>query len=169
MNEHFIRYENLLLDIDKQVKRLESMHKPHLQCRMGCDFCCMDYSVFPVEFFAILNKLKGTELRFNENAADDECVFLVNHACMIYGFRPVICRTHGLPLLYMNDSGEWELSVCELNFTDFEEDFHSENTFAQDRFNSKLFMLNKSFITLEGFNHFSEFDLVPLRNLKEYF
>ncbi len=67
----------------------------------------------------------------------------------------------------MNDAGEWELSACELNFTNFEEKFHSENTFPQDRFNSKLFMLNKEFIALEEFSHFGEFDLITLRKLKE--
>lgn len=164
----FVQYRNIVDQTDKLAGSLEKKHREHLQCRMGCAFCCMDYSVFPVEFYAILKNLQNIEVTVNENTSPEDCIFLVNSACTIYGFRPMICRSHGLPLLYVNDSGDWELSVCELNFTDFEEEFHTENTFPQDRFNSKLFMLNKEFITLDEFSHFSEFDLIPLRKLKGY-
>lgn len=165
----FEQYQIIVDQTDKLTRSLEKTHREHLQCRMGCAFCCMDYSVFPIEFYAILENLQNIEVGLNENAGAEDCIFLVNHACTIYGFRPMICRTHGLPLLYMNDTGDWELSACELNFTDFEEEFHSENTFPQDRFNSKLFMLNKEYIALNEFNHFTEFDLIPLRKLSEYY
>jgi uncharacterized protein len=168
MKEDLFELYRLIVDqTDKLAASLEKKHRQHLQCRLGCAFCCMDYSVFPVEYYAILENLQNIEVSMNEKAGAEDCIFLVNNACTIYGFRPMICRTHGLPLLYMNDAGEWELSACELNFTDFEEEFHSENTFPQDRFNSKLFMLNKEFIALEEFSHFGEFDLIPLRKLKE--
>jgi uncharacterized protein len=163
----FERYQKFLDKTTKLATSLERQHDQHMQCRLGCSFCCMDYSLFPVEYYSMLRNLKETEVRINENAAENECVFLVNNACMIYAFRPMICRTHGLPLLYTNDEGEWELSACELNFIHFEEEFHSDNTFPQDRFNSKLFMLNREFVALEEFSHFSEFDLIPLRNLGE--
>jgi uncharacterized protein len=172
MNEKrklILRYQKFIEKTDSLTVSLGKMHNQHMQCRLGCDFCCMEYSVFPIEFYTILENLQNMEISLNNNAGTEDCIFLVNHACTIYGFRPMICRTHGLPLLYMNDVGEWELSACELNFTDFEEDFHSENTFPQDRFNSKLFMLNKEFIALEEYSHFSEFDLIPLRELKRFF
>lgn len=161
----FRKYHKLIEKTDQLAGSLEKMHREHMQCRLGCSYCCMDYSVFPVEYYAILDNLRNIDVGINPEAKDDECQFLVNDACSIYGFRPMICRTHGLPLLYMNDAGDWELSACELNFTTFEEDFHSRNTFPQDRFNSKLFMLNRDFVALEEFNHVGEFDLIPLRRL----
>ena len=66
----------------------------------------------------------------------------------------------------MNDDSEWELSNCELNFKEFDfEEFTFDNTFSQDKFNSRLFVLNKEFITAFDDNGFSELDLIPIKNL----
>lgn len=167
VEEIYPKYEEIVSMADKVVERLEKLHNQHMECRLGCSFCCMDYSIFPVEFYAILSKVKETEIRFNPSVSPDECVFLVNNSCMIYASRPVICRTHGLPLLYTNEEGEWEMSACELNFTSFEDDFHTKNTFPQDRFNSDLFMINKEFVSRNEYSRYSEFDLLPLRSLKD--
>jgi Fe-S-cluster containining protein len=104
----------------------------------------------------------------NNSASDDDCIFLNNHKCTIYEARPIICRTHGLPLLFVGEQGNWELSACELNFTTFNlERFNEENTFPQDKFNSKLFMLNKAFIKEFKDVEYGEFDLIPLKTLKQ--
>lgn len=124
----------------------------------------MDFSIFPIEFFTIAERLTGKEIIFNKNARDGDCPMLVDGLCTIYESRPFICRSHGLPLLSMGEE-EWELSHCELNFTDNAPDFDETNTLAIDRFNSRLFMLNKEFIlTLKEVNY-SEFDLIPLTKL----
>jgi Fe-S-cluster containining protein len=130
----------------------------------------MDYNIFPVEFYSILQELKDKkfkpEITEPKKEQDSSCIFLKDHKCTIYASRPVICRTHGLPLLYANNEGEWELSACELNFTAFNfEKFTGKNTFPQDKFNSKLFLVNKQFISeISGINY-NEFDLIPLKNL----
>lgn len=166
-------YRALRKKVDTLSSSLSRQHATHLQCKRGCDLCCMDYSILPVEFYYILEELKTqrfkTEnLQLNKKK-DEDCIFLKNHACTIYELRPLICRTHGLPLLYANDDGEWELSACELNFRDFNfEKFSEENTFPQDKFNSKLFLLNREFIAeFEGEEHFGEFELLPLKKLAE--
>lgn len=169
MNRSFTdKYNRITEQIDRLSATLAAMHQNHLMCRKGCAFCCMDYSIFPVEFHALGQKLKNREIKWNADTNEDECIFLIENVCSIYEFRPVICRTHGLPLLFVNDSGDWELSVCELNFTEFEEEFHVGNTFPQDKFNSKLFMLNKEFIGQEENNHYNKFELIPLSNLQEF-
>jgi len=77
-----------------------------------------------------------------------------------------MCRTHGLPILYANDNGEWELSACELNFTEFDfDEFTDENTLPQDKYNSKLFLLNREFIAEFKDKKYSEFDLIALKEL----
>ncbi len=161
-------YYKLREEIDWLAKKLEKQHKKHLACKMGCDLCCMDYSLLPVEFYSIANALKDQNLKLDYPSVTKEgnCVFLKDHKCTIYSERPIICRTHGLPLLYMNENEEWELSACELNFTTFDmDDFTNENTFPQDRFNSDLFMLNKEFIRELKDKNYGEFDLIPLREL----
>ena len=77
-----------------------------------------------------------------------------------------MCRTLGLPLLYSNDDGEFELSVCDLNFTEYDfEDFTIENTMPQDKYNSKLFLLNREFISVYKEKIYNEMDLIPLKEL----
>ena len=44
------------------------------------------------------------------------CPFLLDDCCSIYGSRPVICRTQGLPLLLQADDGVMEVDFCPLNF-----------------------------------------------------
>lgn len=157
--------------IDALADKLAEKHQKHMMCKAGCDLCCMDYSIFPVEFYSIRERLKEKEYQHDVPPTKDErsCVFLKDHKCAIYEERPVICRTHGLPLLYMNEDGDWELSACELNFTEFDMDeFTEENTFPQDTFNSRLFMLNKEFIAHFEEENYNEFDLIPVKELLKH-
>lgn len=169
---HFDNYFGLRAEIDKRSEQLFSQHKKHVQCKNGCHYCCMDYSILPVEFYSVMEELKdsGKKPVWLETSNEDDCIFLENRSCTIYKHRPVICRTQGLPLIFMNEEGDWELSACELNFTEFDlEDFTPENTFAQDTYNSKLFMLNKAFIAAFSEKKYSEYDLIPIRELKNHF
>lgn len=167
-NLQFLKYKIMLNEIQKQTTNLEKMHNKHLKCRIGCALCCIDFSVFPIEFYFILNELKKNnfEPESDVNTENEICVFLKNSSCTIYQHRPIMCRTHGLPLLYSNDNGEFELSACELNFTEFDfDDFTDENTLPQDKYNSKLFLLNREFITEFKDKKYGEFDLIPLKEL----
>ena len=166
MKKQNTEYFQLRDQIDQLTGKLSSLHQNQMQCKKGCDLCCMNYNIFPIEFHAIKEQLKKQAVVNSRVANENECVFLIDHECQIYENRPVICRTHGLPLLFMNDE-QWELSACELNFTTFDdEDFDTENTYPQDKFNSKLFILNKNFIK-ENNLPYSEFDLIPLRMLAQ--
>ncbi|MGD9929273.1 MAG: YkgJ family cysteine cluster protein [Mangrovibacterium sp.] len=163
MSFNFEKYRQLLNEVDAISDQLSQLHAEHMACKKGCDLCCMDYKVFPVEYYAIRDSLKTHPVEL-QPSVDGSCIFLKDHCCHIYENRPVICRTHGLPLLFMNDD-QWELSACELNFTSFDdEDFSTENTFPQDRFNSKLFLINQKFIK-ENQLDYSEFHLIDISRL----
>lgn len=172
MKQNFKQYKLLLTEIDNHSKKLETEHSKQMQCKKGCDMCCMDYSILPIEFHSIINDFKenGVTPEISVRPKADECIFLVNHVCTIYNQRPIICRTHGLPLLFMNDNNEWELSACDLNFADYDfEKFTLDNTFPQDKYNSKLFMLNKEFVSEFQYKEYGEFDLIPIKKLVEQF
>ena len=161
-------YYSLREEIDSLCESLEKVHEKQLNCKKGCDLCCMAISVFPVEFYAIRAELDFEalpELPIPTDAA--QCRFLVDHSCTIYNSRPIICRTHGLPLLYRSmDSEEYELSLCELNFKEYDfEDFDEENTYPMDRINSQLYRINKDFAAgFEG-GRYNEQDRIPLSDL----
>ena len=162
-------YYALRNTIDNAAATVAKEHQPHMQCRKGCDLCCMAIRVFPVEFYAIMSEqeefMGKVELPKSEN--EFTCQFLVNHECSIYRSRPIICRTHGLPLLYMNSEGTaWELSHCELNFNEKPvEDFHTENTLVMDTFNSRLFQINQTFVSENEHLGYSKTDRIPLAEL----
>ncbi|MDP4185624.1 MAG: YkgJ family cysteine cluster protein [Bacteroidota bacterium] len=165
--KHIKEYFSLRLEIEKLCEHLTSTHQKHLKCKEGCDLCCLDFDVFPIEYYAIREEIRKQEITLPSEAQGGRCSFLKNHSCSLYNLRPIICRTHGLPLLNMNEEGtQWELSFCELNFKDTNEnDFDENNTYPQDTFNSRLFMLNRDFISSFDEKSYNEFDLIPLKNL----
>ena len=169
---HFEKYKTLVFEIDQHSGFLEDIHQKYMKCKNGCDMCCIDFSIFPVEYYFILNETEKENVKPEpeENPENNICSFLKNHSCTIYKHRPIMCRTHGLPLVYANDDGEFELSACELNFTEFDfENFTMENTLPQDKYNSKLFILNKQFITVFKARKFGEMDLIPMKQLAQEF
>lgn len=163
-------YKTLREEIDASTIQLWEEHQSNMACKSGCDMCCLNFDVFPIEFDAIKQQVEelypGALQQTYPVALGEKCVFLKNHQCSIYYARPIICRTHGYPLLYMNEAGDqWELSHCELNFTQVDEDyFHEDNCYAQDTFNSRLFMMNKEYIKT-AHPEKGEFDLIPLSYL----
>lgn len=164
----FAKYYQLRKRIDKISKSLCKVHKQQITCKKGCHECCMAITVFPVEFYAIqaeINLLGLQQLPYIQE--DIECRYLVDHSCAIYPFRPVICRTHGLPLLQMSlDDDEYELSCCVLNFNDFDfDDFDEQNTFPMDRINSQLYAINKEFVSTYEGGKYNETDRIALAEL----
>jgi uncharacterized protein len=125
----------------------------------------MDFRILPVEFYSILEEIKEIDVKLNSEASEGKCPFLSDGLCSIYGSRPVICRTHGLPMLYMGEE-EWQLSYCELNFTGENiPEFNGTNTFPQDLYNSKMFMLNRKYISKIKEIPYKETDLISLSEL----
>ena len=101
------------------------------QCAAGCDACChVRIGVFAVEAVPIreaLARLETTDpalrTRVRAQADDpqhqDRCALLVDGRCAVYADRPLICRSHGLPIAVLDPtetSGQLRLDHCPLNF-----------------------------------------------------
>jgi len=101
------------------------------QCAAGCDACChVRIGVFAVEAAPIrhaLARLASTDpaLRSRVRAQADDpdhqhhCALLVDGRCAVYAERPLICRSHGLPIAVADPtdvSGKLRLDHCPLNF-----------------------------------------------------
>ena len=149
-------YRAFLGEVDRECFRLEKLYSPWMNCGKGCSSCCRSLTLLPLEWHSMKEALlsdKGRDLIFSRSG----CPFLKDSLCILYPFRPLICRTHGLPLFYLNDDGSaWELSWCDRNFPDLEEDqmediFQTENILNMEEWNSRLFRLNEDFLrTPEG-------------------
>ncbi len=167
------RYFKLLEQIDADAERLTALHGEAIACRQGCTSCCVNLSVFPVEFHAIRRAMEqaGTELSPDMFDPSAPCGFLHEGLCRIYPFRPIICRTHGLPILFLDDSSgdyAWEVSFCEHNFTDCESiEFSNESLLNLEDINESLSRINRDF--LAGTTRQKEDALlrIPLRELSK--
>jgi uncharacterized protein len=143
---YFEAYFEFIKFADEKTKALEKKHKKFLVCAKKCCGCCEDTTVLPIEFFSILYALKQKGIKPEQTK--DKCAFLKNGLCQIYEFRPLICRTHGLPLAYGKDDDPMDktVSFCELNFKDGEPEFSEKNVLDMDELNIEFTLLNEKFI-----------------------
>ncbi|QXE92583.1 YkgJ family cysteine cluster protein [Geomonas subterranea] len=116
-------YLALLSRVDEICQRTFEAFSPHITCRAGCDACCRHLSIFAVEAAALtraLRELPAGEAELVRAKArgareDSPCPLLHDGLCLLYQSRPIICRTHGLPLLLSRD-GERTVDFCPENF-----------------------------------------------------
>lgn len=146
MNESFEKYWQLVDDVQAEVVRLSEMYSARLHCAPGCTDCCRAFSVFPIEA-AILTKalspLGKNESRIGAGSTD-VCLLLHNSRCRVYAARPLLCRTQGLPIGYVDhEHGQIEVSACPVNFAD--ESYEVEHLLMMDDFNNRLQRINLGF------------------------
>jgi Fe-S-cluster containining protein len=145
-------YYRLLAKIDERCNEIYAAYQQHIVCQKGCCTCCRLMSVFAVEAAAVslaLSRLPHeTLLRLRQNAdthPDSEiCPLLEKGACAVYESRPVICRTHGLPILVLQN-GRHEADFCPLNFQNLSS-FPSQAMIDIEKLNRMLFAINGVFI-----------------------
>lgn len=123
MTDAFANYRRLVESVDTLCARIVSAHGSHLACTRGCDGCCRHITVFPVEAYALARALGDlpeqlrSELRDRAARTPPEapCPLLREGICLLYPARPIICRTHGLPLLMETPDGV-RVDHCPHNF-----------------------------------------------------
>jgi len=149
-------YHQLLAALDAEIVRIGALHAATISCGPGCASCCLAFSVLPIEA-ACLRRAIGalsaaSRERLERNLADgsDRCPLLLDDLCSTYGARPVICRTQGLPLAYVDAEREAiEVSACPLNFPD-DHAFAQESLLFLDGFNARLSELNRLWCLEKG-------------------
>ena len=166
------RYRELRREIDARSSAVETLHCQHLTCKPGCHQCCVNLTVFPVEFHAILEELRqgapSSGLELDPHAS---CALLKQGLCSIYACRPMICRTHGLPVAFLNADGEapeMNVSFCPLNFVDADEDilsFGPDSSLDIDDLNMKLYEVNLQFLQEHPELGYGPSDRIDLREL----
>ncbi len=134
-------YEKFLIQVDAFEQKVLTRYGEHIACRKGCSRCCILQSVFPVEAYIISEYLKSAERSELSNSAGGEsCPFLDDDVCTVYPVRPVICRTHGYPILT-----EGGVDFCPDNFSDLDS-IDSEYILSLDNLNKSLAGINMLFL-----------------------
>ena len=158
MNKNtFFDYRKLIAKVDAFSNHIRKKHGEQIVCRHGCTDCCShDLQVMPVEFFYLK---QGLELQpevagliKDAFGAETSCILLSRGGCLLYEARPVICRTHGLPLLITEAEGQYR-DCCPKNFSKQSiEGLPPEDLLHLERLNTMLVSVNIVFASHEGLN-----------------
>jgi uncharacterized protein len=154
-------YATLCAWCDGFFAGVHKAQKQHMQCGPGCATCCTLTTVTALEAHAIREYLEqhpdvperiaacppGT--RAGAPAIDREmCPLLLHRECSIYPARPVICRTHGLPVRHR---GVGIMPSCPMNFMERDPDtLDSSMVLDADRITDNLARLNLAYCRLTG-------------------
>lgn len=169
-------YLTLIQKTDGKSAEITTRYPDKINCGKGCHTCCIQgLSVNGLERESIrqyLTKrpdlLQATEANVKENPhGGQRCSFLDRlGSCMIYEVRPVVCRSHGMPLKLAPAKNAQKtiienLDVCPLNFTDMDLiDIGSHYFINLETLNTILVLLNQQF---DGKNAEKRYLLTPLR------
>jgi Fe-S-cluster containining protein len=145
-------YRHLVARIDALCHGIEEALAGHITCSEGCSSCCTSITLFPVEAAALaatLEELPDDEAEsirrhVAEYADGERCPLLEQHRCLLYAVRPIICRTHGLPILYTEEQ-ERKIDYCPLNLTESDSLFGSA-IIDLDKLNTLLVAVNSLFL-----------------------
>ncbi|MHB8150392.1 MAG: YkgJ family cysteine cluster protein [Desulfobulbia bacterium] len=161
-------YHQLIAALDAEIARVAQFHAATLSCGPGCASCCRPFSVLPIEAacvreaIASLDTANRERLGRNRAEGDERCPLLIDDLCAIYAARPVICRTQGLPLAYVDEERQAiEVSACGLNFPD-DHVFAPEDLLFLDPFNIRLAELNQAWCSKQNLDPTTR---IPLREL----
>lgn len=141
------KYDSLVLDLDRLIVRLSQRLQSFINCAPGCSPCCREFSVLPLEA-ALIAGSTAAVLKPISDAG--HCPLLDDNRCSIYPQRPLICRTQGLPIGYIDEATEQiEVSACPLNFSE-DHPFEYDDLLLLDPFNTRLAALNNSYCQKAG-------------------
>jgi len=151
--ESLENYRTLVARVDALSQRITDEFNDRIACRRGCDACCRHLSLFWVEGVALAQALEGLpeaaaeriRERARQAAADGPCPLLEEGACLLYAARPIICRTHGLPLL-TGGGMERRIDYCPENFRGVES-LPAGAVIDLERLNTMLTAVNALFIS----------------------
>jgi len=122
MDEILENYRKFVTRVDALCHGIENALKEQITCSEGCSSCCTSITIFPVEAAALNAALEALPVdeadtirgKITERSGGERCPLLHHHRCLLYAVRPIICRTHGLPILY-GEEGQKRVDCCPLN------------------------------------------------------
>lgn len=129
LDEVFSGLEKLHIKVDSFFSAIQKKHHRAMVCHAGCSSCCHRMpGIFPVEAWYAAEYLRNapiepakrivTQLAKHKNKSEvSPCPLLDQRGrCQIYKARPIICRSHGLPIQVPGKKPS-EFDTCPLNFS----------------------------------------------------
>lgn len=149
--EVLARYRELGDYCDALAQRVRDRFGAVWQCRAGCSGCCRLATVCGLEAVVLLRAGLDSGFSGQFESGGEQCCLLREERCLVYAHRPLICRTHGLPLV----SGaltEGEVDCCPLNLPALAEvaELEMDLIVDLDRLTENLMRLNLAFFLTLG-------------------
>ena len=170
----FDKYLELIGKVDAFVERVQAGHPREITCGPGCSECCGNtFSVFAVEAHNLRRGYeeldqadRGKVVENSRRAAvNASCPLLDDGLCLLYPYRPIICRTHGFPFTSENLKvrGQKVISFCDRNFAGLPDlsVIAPEHLLNLDLLNSTLAAINCLFMREQGDTAPDERILIP--------
>jgi uncharacterized protein len=151
---HFLdNYRQLTARVDALCNTIKTALREQITCSAGCSSCCTSITVFPVEASALRIALKTLPDRqaeeilrhVSEHAEGERCPLLLHNRCLLYEARPIICRTHGLPIIYTTD-GQRSSDCCPHNLSETES-LSGTSVIDVDKLNTLLVAVNSIYLS----------------------
>lgn len=153
-------YIALLSKVERFSSEVVEANRGSFACRPGCDVCCgRVFTIFAVEAanvrlgFSLLPEDVKERIVARARLASHSggpCPLLEDGRCTIYAHRPVICRTHGLPLIseHITVEGRKVVTLCDKNFQELDDLSAIPSRFVLDldRLNATLTAINMLFM-----------------------
>jgi Fe-S-cluster containining protein len=121
------RLADVQTKVDTFFARVEQRHGDDMQCRTGCSDCCrVRLTITSIEATAIRDEVAAwppeRRAALAEAGPTDRCAALdPGGRCKIYAARPIVCRSHGVPIR-MHERSLPVVRACHRNFTHTEPD-----------------------------------------------
>jgi hypothetical protein len=142
------KYFELVRRVDAMAQSIVSRYPERFACKPGCANCCRPLSVLPIEAEVLRKAI--SELDSQPESGANSCPLLTAEGlCAVYESRPLICRTHGLPVSAQDIGGK--VDCCPLNFRDFPlESLGWGDVLDVDVLNSILIAVNSLYLKAIG-------------------
>ena len=155
-------YNQLITKIDALCSGIESALGEQITCSEGCSSCCTSITLFPVEAAALrdaidalpMEEAESIRQHLPQNALGERCPLLSNHRCLLYSARPIICRTHGLPISYTEED-QRKSDCCPLNMAETES-ISGTHVIDLDKLNTLLVAVNSLYLSQTESQDFPE-------------
>ena len=169
-DENLANYISLLSRVDQLCREINEKFAEQIACRAGCSACCRHLTLFPVEAAnlvkaveslpAEIRSLLAGRIQWSESGS---CPLLLDDCCTVYDNRPVICRTHGLPLL-AEVEGRRSVDCCPENFRDAES-LPGSAVINLETLNSALVAINALFVARNSDGRFKGRDRLTIADI----
>lgn len=150
----FSNYRELCEKVSQKFSQIRERRPADFQCKAGCHSCCVpNIQVFSIERAHIQDFLRENPAalekieklgRTNPHKGSRCSLLDENGECVIYPARPLVCRSHGAPLVLRKKNDDLTLDACPLNFTKSDlGKLAVEDTIRLETMNTLLALVNR--------------------------